>query len=98
MPQYNEQWIVTVNRKEIILNAAEKEKLEYAMRNGDRWFKLESGDILSVSHIESVILHSREVANKLPEGEKQDNFQPISDEKLASIKKEIYQKVGKVIK
>ena len=72
MPKYNEQWIVNINRKEFVIDGNEKLKLEYAMKNGDRWFKISSGDIISVSHIECVTLHSKEIANQLPEGEKEE--------------------------
>lgn len=91
MPQYSEQWSVVINRKEFILNEVEKSKLELAMKNGERWFKTERGDILSVSHIESVVLNDRRIKNRLEEGEKQE--EEVNPEKVEEIKEKIREKI-----
>jgi len=70
MPQYKEQWIVVINRKEFVIDEIEKVKLEEAMKKSDRWFKTVKGDILSISHIESVTLHSKTIKNGLGAGNK----------------------------
>lgn len=70
MLRYSEKWVVTINRKEWILDETEKPRLEQAMKNQDRWFKTKKGDILSVAHIETVELNSKQIANQLEEGER----------------------------
>lgn len=91
MPQYSEQWSVIINRKEFILNEVEKSKLELAMKNGERWFKTERGDVLSVSHIESVVLNDRRIKNRLEEGKKQE--EEVNPEKVEEIKEKIREKI-----
>lgn len=92
MPQYKEQWIITINRKEFVLDESEKVQLESAMKGGNRWFKTKDGNILSVSHIESVFLHDKRLKNQLPEGEK---VQPkvVGRKRLEEFKKNFF-KVG----
>jgi hypothetical protein len=94
MPQYSEKWTISINREKFVIDGEEKLKLEKAMQNGDRWFKTKLGDILSVSHIESVVFRSKEIKNQLPTGEKKVE-KPIPEEKWKQIKKEAYQKIGK---
>ena len=93
MPQYKEEWCVMINRKATILNEMEKPKLEIAMKNGDRWFKTEKGDILSVNHIESVTLNSKWIKNQL-EASKEDNEPLISEERYQQLKQEALRKIG----
>lgn len=92
MPQYKEEWCVMINRKATLLNEVEKPKLEIAMKNGDRWFKTEKGDILSVSHIESVTLNYRENLNQI-EAPKEES--PTEEEiaRVEDIKQQIRGKV-----
>lgn len=73
MPQSKEQWIVKINRQEFIINGEEKVKLEDAMQRKVKWFKTNKGDILSVNHIESVVLSSREIENQLEPSYNVDN-------------------------
>ena len=87
MPQFDEQWLVLINRKEFVLDETEKLKLEHAMKNSDRWFKTNKGDIFSVSHIETVLLHSRTIKNRLEAGN--TNLEPISPEKWEKLKKNL---------
>lgn len=97
--EYKEQWSVVINRKEFILNEVEKTKLEMGMKNGDRWFKTGKGDIFSISHIESVVLHDRQIKNQLSQGENvEDDLKPVSRKKMDQYRKEIYSKIGKKIK
>jgi hypothetical protein len=87
MLQNKEQWIITINRKEFVINEVEKSKLEIAMKNGDRWFKTFRGDIISISHIESVVLHSKQIKNQLEAGEKKEEL--VSDEKWEEFRKKV---------
>lgn len=92
MLPYKEEWCVMINRKATILNEIEKSKLELAMKNGDRWFKTEKGDILSVSHIESVTLNYRENKNQI-EAPKEEKPTQEEMERAEEIKKQIREKV-----
>jgi len=84
LPKVKEQWIIKINREEHILNGNEKNRLEEGMKRMDRWFKTEKGNILSISHIESVVLHTREIENQLPEGKKE--VETISQERWDELK------------
>ena len=94
LPNYKEQWVVTINRKEFMVDEDEKPKLEGAMANGDRWFKTKKGNILSVSHIESVTLHDRQIKNQLTAPKEQ--YTPIPNEKFEKIKREALSKIHSI--
>lgn len=94
MLKITEQWIVKVGKKEYIIDGQEKKMLVEVMKSGERWFETKSGDILSVSHIESVTLHSRtQEVLKLPEAK----FIPLSEEKLLHFRKKVYSNIKKII-
>ena len=93
MPQYSEEWSITISRKEFVIDEGEKSKLEKAMQDGDRWFKTKLGDILSVAHIECVVLRSKTIKNQL-EAPKEE-YIPIPNDKFQKLKKEALSKIGK---
>lgn len=89
-----EQWLVKIGKKEFVISGEEKIMLVGVMKSGERWFETKSGDILSVSHIESVILHSRTKESlKLPE----PKYTPISEEKMENFRKKVYSNIKKII-
>lgn len=94
MQKITEQWLVKIGKKEFVISGNEKKMLVEVMKSGERWFETQNGDILSVSHIESVTLHSRTKEDlKLPE----PKFVPLPEEKMANIRKKVYSNIKKIV-
>jgi hypothetical protein len=85
---FKEQWIVAIDRKEFVVSKEEREKIISAMKEGKRYVLLDNGTVLSVRRISYLYLHSKEITNQLPEGEKYANALPPDEmtKRIAEIK------------
>lgn len=92
---FKETWIVRIGKEVFQLDEKQIIVLREAMKRNERWVHFKNF-ILSVPHIESIYLLSREIANQLTEGEK-ENYQLIPEGKWEEIKKQAYEKIGKYL-
>ena len=91
---YKEDWVVKINKEAFVLDERQMPILREAMKRNDRWVYFKDM-ILSVPHIECIYLNHREIADQLSEGDTEELHKPISKEKLESIRKEVYNKIGR---
>lgn len=64
LENYFEEWRIKIGKEEIVIDGEEKKLLERAMKANQRWFTTKKGEVLSINHIETVLLMAREKREK----------------------------------